>query len=254
MITTYHQLRACPDVGSLFARAAAQAKVAAAGDRALVASISDGLVTAQDSDPLADAGSDALRLALLQEPVPVAPATALADRLGLHHHLLAPVAPDDRPLALLVVDRRDRALGPDEVAAVEALATVLAITLERLVLRRRAEDLADEVRRFADLAKLLSRDVVDAPVALPSDHGLGSALPRVTALVSDDPRFERFSAREKRIVGLLAEGRTNREIAALLVLSPETVKTHVTRLLRKLGAANRSEAVAMLLRGPDQHD
>ena len=173
----------------------------------------------------------------------------LASRLGLDDHVLAPAVADGRALALLVLDRDGPAITATDVARAEAVAFVVAIAIDRLALRRRAQHLADELERFADVARSLSRDLVDAPVALPADRGLGPALPRVSMLVTDDPRFARLSARERRIVQLLAEGRSNREIGEALLLSTETVKTHVGSILRKIGAGNRVEAVAMLVRG-----
>ena len=43
---------------------------------------------------------------------------------------------------------------------------------------------------------------------------------------------------------LLAAGLTNREIAEKLIISPETVKKHTRNIYRKLGASNRTQAVA----------
>ena len=52
------------------------------------------------------------------------------------------------------------------------------------------------------------------------------------------------TAAELRVLRLLASELSQREIAGELYLSPDTVKTHVRRLYRKLGVATRSEAVA----------
>ena len=49
--------------------------------------------------------------------------------------------------------------------------------------------------------------------------------------------------REREILALIAEGATNREIAATLFLSPHTVKEHTSAVYRKLGARNRADAV-----------
>jgi LuxR family maltose regulon positive regulatory protein len=55
---------------------------------------------------------------------------------------------------------------------------------------------------------------------------------------------EPLSDRELEALGLLAAGRTNREIAEELVVALDTVKKHVSHVLDKLGAANRTQAVA----------
>jgi len=52
-----------------------------------------------------------------------------------------------------------------------------------------------------------------------------------------------LSPREREVLGLIATGATNREIAATLYLSPHTVKEHTSSLYRKLTARNRAEAV-----------
>lgn len=57
-----------------------------------------------------------------------------------------------------------------------------------------------------------------------------------------------LSEQERRILPLLAEGRTNREIARELFLSEQTVKTYVSHILRKLQLARRAEAAAYLAR------
>ncbi len=52
-----------------------------------------------------------------------------------------------------------------------------------------------------------------------------------------------ISQREFEVLGLLAAGRSNKEIAQRLGLSPNTVKTHLARLFAKLEAVRRTEAV-----------
>ncbi|NYJ79493.1 DNA-binding NarL/FixJ family response regulator [Nesterenkonia xinjiangensis] len=52
---------------------------------------------------------------------------------------------------------------------------------------------------------------------------------------------EPLTAREEQVLLAVAHGRTNSEIAAELYISPSTVKTHLTSLMRKLGARNRVE-------------
>jgi DNA-binding NarL/FixJ family response regulator len=64
---------------------------------------------------------------------------------------------------------------------------------------------------------------------------------------SGEPRgnAEPLTDRETEVLQLLALGRSNKEIAAALVISERTVKFHVSSILGKLGAANRTEAVTI---------
>ena len=55
---------------------------------------------------------------------------------------------------------------------------------------------------------------------------------------------EPLTERELEVLRLLAEGKSNQRIAHDLVVALDTVKKHVTHILGKLGAANRTEAVA----------
>ena len=64
---------------------------------------------------------------------------------------------------------------------------------------------------------------------------------------ADTPR-ELLSKRELDVIRPLAEGRTNKQIAEELGISPETVKTHVDRICKRLGATDRTDAVARALR------
>jgi DNA-binding NarL/FixJ family response regulator len=55
--------------------------------------------------------------------------------------------------------------------------------------------------------------------------------------------FPELSEREREILALIAQGHTNAEIAERLVLSPKTVRNHVTNILSKLQVADRTEAI-----------
>ncbi|MBW4652046.1 MAG: response regulator transcription factor [Kaiparowitsia implicata GSE-PSE-MK54-09C] len=57
-----------------------------------------------------------------------------------------------------------------------------------------------------------------------------------------------LSAREREVLQLVTEGQSNREIAATLYLSPNTVKTHVSSILNKLGVDHRLQAVVYAIR------
>jgi two-component system response regulator NreC len=61
-------------------------------------------------------------------------------------------------------------------------------------------------------------------------------------------RFETLSAREREIFQLIAEARTNKEVAELLEISPATVETHRARILQKLDIHNTAELVLYAVR------
>lgn len=56
-----------------------------------------------------------------------------------------------------------------------------------------------------------------------------------------------LSAREKQVLNLLVEGQTNKEIARVLEIQEITVKVHVRNVYRKIGAANRAQAVKIAM-------
>src|SRR5688572_28902587 len=74
-------------------------------------------------------------------------------------------------------------------------------------------------------------------------HGSGPVKPRAKRA-----RTGPLSNREREVFELLAEGLSGAQIAARLVLSPETVRTHIRNAMGKLGASTRSQAVVLALR------
>ncbi|GMR10508.1 MAG: response regulator transcription factor [Anaerolineae bacterium] len=70
-----------------------------------------------------------------------------------------------------------------------------------------------------------------------------SKLMRRPSSEAQQPVWSRLTDRELEVLSLLAKGMTNKEIAAELVITVPTVKFHVSSILRKLEAANRTEAV-----------
>lgn len=76
--------------------------------------------------------------------------------------------------------------------------------------------------------------------------------PRARALISTlpgdpglDSRLERLTSREADVLRLIADGKSNAEIAAALTVSVETVKTHVGTVLAKLDARDRTNAAVL---------
>ena len=73
-------------------------------------------------------------------------------------------------------------------------------------------------------------------------RALGAAAPRQRAGSTD------LTPREREILTLVAEGRSNGEIGKQLFISTKTVSVHVSNILGKLGAAGRTEAAALARR------
>jgi DNA-binding NarL/FixJ family response regulator len=92
--------------------------------------------------------------------------------------------------------------------------------------------------------------LADLPRAIALVAGGGSYLDPLLggALATADPLRPQLTVREREVLRLLADGHTNEEIGAYLFLSPETVRTHVHKAVRRLGVRNRTEAVAKGLR------
>ena len=119
----------------------------------------------------------------------------------------------------------------------------MAELLQSLALRQsheRRDAHSDTISTYAD--RLLSDFPIEQLGALANRSRVWpvprSALERVDALV------EVLSERELEVLRLIAGGASNQAIAATLVISLGTVKSHINHILGKLAASNRTEAVA----------
>lgn len=261
-------------VPQLLARACVQACERCGFERGVVLSIDDGVLSSNGMGSVEHAASDALRRRALAHPIRLAPGSpeaelvrraegfeprgreirsVLAGPLRLGEHLVAPVVPEARAVALLVVDRSAPVVADSDRSAVELFAYVLGLALERVVLRARMTEVSAELRHLTASATALAQEASSAPVTLSTDYGFGQVFAPLPAVPSAPLSWDALlSARELEVVGLMARGLSNREIGAALHLAPDTVKAHVGRILRKLGVSNRVEAVAryMALRAP----
>ena len=71
---------------------------------------------------------------------------------------------------------------------------------------------------------------------------------RKAARQMESVAFSKLTEQERRVLALVAEGRTNREIAQMLHLGEGTVRNYVSSILSKLGVSNRAEAAAYAIR------
>ncbi|MFC5906337.1 response regulator [Streptacidiphilus monticola] len=96
-------------------------------------------------------------------------------------------------------------------------------------------DLIAAVRVVASGDALLAPSVTRRLIA---DFARSKPAPKKTSL-----RLNALTARETEVLGLIARGLSNQEIAAHLVVAEQTVKTHVSRILMKLDLRDRAQAV-----------
>ena len=78
--------------------------------------------------------------------------------------------------------------------------------------------------------------------------GASAISSEVRTMIDEDPPAAELTPRQMEILGEMARGLTNKEIAAALSCSPESVKDRINAICTKLGAANRSEAISIALR------
>ncbi|MGI9647015.1 MAG: response regulator transcription factor [Acidimicrobiia bacterium] len=119
----------------------------------------------------------------------------------------------------------------------EALVSSIMAGASGYVLKRiDSGDLVDAVRRVGNGESLLDPNLTDRLFA------------RIRGDEPDDPLLARLSPQERKILDLIAEGKTNRQIAEELFLAEKTVKNYVSNLLSKLEMSRRSEAAAYAAR------
>jgi DNA-binding NarL/FixJ family response regulator len=118
------------------------------------------------------------------------------------------------------------------VGLVAALFAGVGIWLGLTITRKKPETIVQEIVREKIVTETIVREV-------PARTGNNDPF------VADEARVSEFgiTARELEILGLIAAGLSNREIADRLFVSENTVKTHSSRLFDKLGAKRRTQAV-----------
>jgi len=104
-----------------------------------------------------------------------------------------------------------------------------------LLKRSSPEELIAAIHTVADGEALLSPSVTRRLIEQVASHPTLGRNP--------DPRIDELTAREREVLELVAQGLSNAEIATALTLERTTIKTHVQRILAKLGARDRIEVV-----------
>lgn len=141
---------------------------------------------------------------------------------------------------------QDEALGPDRLVKVIILTTYHVDDAVYAALRAGASGFllkdSEPSSLFAAIRAVAAGEAwLDPPVA---QRLLRDFAARPDTKVPPPATVNQLTEREREVLVLVAHGLTNDEIAAHLVLGPSTVKTHVGRILMKLGLHDRASAVA----------
>lgn len=181
-------------------------------------------------DPAADGELTPLPLQGLTSSYVVVPLVGSTGIFGLvhadHHSSPRHTTDADRDALWLLVDGFSRLY--------ERAVLTERLNAQHARLRQAVSDLDTEAGQVVNADIGLDRE------PLPGDAPAGAS---ETAVLAD----ARLTPRERDVAELMAKGYGNAAIARDLVIVPGTVKTHVKAVMRKLGAANRTEAIAIIL-------
>lgn len=130
----------------------------------------------------------------------------------------------------------------------EALASAVMAGASGYVLKQlRGPELVRSIRRVAAGESLLDPLLVAKLVA--KLVAVGSS-----GTVDEDELLQHLTGQERRVLDLVAEGLTNRQIAGRLYVAEKTVKNYVTSMLAKMGMARRTEAAVYAVRLQNERD
>jgi DNA-binding CsgD family transcriptional regulator len=168
-------------------------------------------------------------------------------------YVAAPIMPERRVIGFLHADCYTQRRHVDEFCrdVLWMFAQGVGCAFQRTALSERLHALRATVGRLTfDITKVTD-ELVDAEVEVARIDGENVAMARSGAVMfaaDHSPADSGLTRREIDVLRLMATGETNAGIAARLIISEGTVKSHVKHILRKLGAANRAEAVCLYFR------
>ena len=144
----------------------------------------------------------------------------------------------------LVMPKKDGAEATAAIKAERPEAKVLVLTTFS-----DTDDIARALNAGADGAMLKNSDYAEVVAAIRAVAAGNSAVaPEVKKMLAENPPLPELTDRQMDVLNSMVRGFTNADIARQFGITPDGVKFHITSILAKLGAANRSEAVAIALR------
>jgi DNA-binding CsgD family transcriptional regulator len=174
----------------------------------------------------------------------VPPTPDYRDLLGSVDYLVAPVLAESRVVALLHVSRSEGCFSVRDIDLLDTFASAYSLLHQRMLNTERVQQQRTSIARAA--ARLTEEADRIAAAAISLDVEQDNRVEPPT-IAPDSALAAALSDRERQVFERLVLGASNAEIADELVITVETVKTHVKRILRKIGAINRSEAIALYM-------
>jgi DNA-binding CsgD family transcriptional regulator len=165
-------------------------------------------------------------------------------------YVVAPIMHGDDVVGLVHADHHPatRRVDESDLDVLWAFTDGFSHIYERTILLERLRSQRDKVRDLVAAAVDRMDDLCESGIemARPGDAEPTDIAPMTSPANYGD--LADLTAREAEVFKLMVDGATNRAIAEKLVITEGTVKSHVKHILRKFGAANRSQAIAWSLR------
>ena len=172
----------------------------------------------------------------------------MVDASRLKSYVAAPLMPTGRVIGFLHADYEDSVVDELDRDILWAFAEGFGQIFERAVLLGRLRDQREQVRQAMETVEQVLDDLASAEIELAAGSRTSPAPRRLPSPTPGSRIDSLLTPRELEVLALMATGATNSRIAEQLVISDGTVKSHVKRILRKLRAANRAEAIARYLK------
>jgi DNA-binding CsgD family transcriptional regulator len=177
-----------------------------------------------------------------ESDVPAAPGYRELLRSG--DYLVAPVIAESRVVALLHVSRGSEGVSVRDIDVLDTFGCAYSLLHERMLNTERVQQQRTSIARAAARLTEQADRIAAAAISLDVEYDNRVEPPTIAP---DSALAATLSDRERQVFERLVLGASNVEIADELVITVETVKTHVKRILRKIGAINRSEAIALYM-------